>query len=68
MRKKLLEAEKIALTDLLYPTLEIYNILVCNTNFLPIHIYYQDLWGIYARENPFFGIFITHSPTISIRD
>ena len=66
-----MEAEKIALTDLLYSTLEIYNILVCNTNFLPIyniHTSHQDLWGIYARENSFFGIFITHSPTISKRN
>ena len=30
-----------------------------------IHTYHQDLWGIYASENYFFGIFITHSTTIS---
>ena len=41
---------------------QIYNMLVCNTK---IHTYHQDLWGIYAIENSFFGIFITHSTTIS---
>ena len=30
-----------------------------------IPIFCQDLWGIYAIENSFFGIFITHSTTIS---
>ena len=25
----------------------------------------RDLWGIYASENSFFGIFISHSNTIS---
>ena len=64
-----MEAEKIALTDLLYSTLEIYNILVCNTNLLPIYIHSIKICGgymHYARENSFFGIFITHSTTISI--
>ena len=63
--KKWLEAEKIAPTDLLYSTIDIYNILVCNTNFLTIYItYQQDLWGIYGRENSVFGILITHSTTM----
>ena len=40
-----LEAEKIALADLLYLTLEIYNILVCNTNYLPIYIHTIKICG-----------------------
>ena len=28
--------------------------------------YHQDLWGIYASENSFFAIFITHSLTNSM--
>ena len=40
MFKKWLEAEKIALTDLLYITLEIYNILVYHdTNFLALYVH-----------------------------
>ena len=31
---------------------------------LHTYIYHQDLWGVYGREDLFFGIFITHSTTI----
>ena len=43
---------------------QILKILVCYyQSSACIHTYHQDLWGIYASENSFFGIFITHSLT-----
>jgi hypothetical protein len=45
---------KIVLTDLLYPSLEIYNILVCNTNFLLIYIHTIKICGGYMEGKTHF--------------